>query len=467
MKKHGRVVDVVRMYIPVHSADDGTVAMTEQQIECYDNIDPEVQARHWCVVHSLTGDACMSLIEIFDRTYYHASEAVMTFEFGGQSFTLYSEFDPYVQASRYCKRHGISSRECEPLITYAEEQYYEYGSVIHTFDIRLPDNTVAPFTLYNKADPIAQADRFCTRTHVHVRECGELSVAASEVFTKAGHVLEIFNVQDPTVVNHSLTHTFTLYSNLDPAVQATHFCRNVNLTEENCDSLIDMSERAYFRAGDIIDNFTYTAVVVGSKKNVSFTLYNSVNPMVQIDRFFKKHSIPQADRSGLRDTINERFYEAAELLSSFNVSIEGVSGPVELHIYDNLDPLLQVRNFCTLNLILPATCEDFVAAAEAIYFDTRELGHFWLSVDAKDLRFNYFVGMTTAQQVERFCSVHDLSIEGCKAVSNIAEEQALEMLANEQKKRQHHLKEQQKLDEISTSMNQEAEDDVDREVIEL
>jgi hypothetical protein len=75
--------------------------------------------------------------------------------------------------------------------------------------------------------------------------------------------------------------------------------------------------------------------------------------------------------------------------------------------------------------------------------------------------------MTTAQQVERFCSVHDLSIEGCKAVSNIAEEQALEMLANEQKKRKHPLKEQEKLDEISTSMNQEAEDDVDKEVIEL
>ena len=425
----GRVIDVIRMFLPSDTpteSPEDEPGLTEKQMTCYDNLDPFIQAQHWCAMYAMSASACTALVDIFETTFFRAGDVISEIEFGDLPFTLRNDVDPIVQASRFCRRNQMSLTDCHALVDYCESTYYKYGIALSVYDVQSAgSDEMLSFTLHDRADPAAQVDRFCQRHKIP--DCEELKNVAEESFFEAGTVLGTLVVAADTSSNSSFV--VTLYSNLDPAVQAQRWCAEHKLTREGCDALIDSAEKVYFHAGEELSFFSYSYEGEGGERNVSFTLYNHLDPQLQLDRFFRRHPrvVPALDRPRVTAAMTEQFYAAGELLSSINVTIQGVADPVSLDIYDNLDPMLQTKNFCSAQSLSLAACEDLIAAAEEDYFGAAIITHFSFSLGENAYRFNY-LDRDMGEQVARFCRLHEatVSARSCEAATALLVEQQVE-----------------------------------------
>jgi hypothetical protein len=414
----GRLVDIVRMYMP--SGTDGGGALAEQQLECYDNLDPETQARSWCARLALSPAACLSLVDVFETTFFQAGEVLGEVVFADQPFVLRDQFDPFVQASRFCRRNRISLISCQPLVEYAEQKYYKFGSVVSVFDLRGGGDgeEVLSFTLYDRADPATQVARFCERNKFFPNCEDLLKSAAEKRFFEAGKVLQDLTVQTSSATNDSFV--FTLYSHLDPALQAERACAEHHLEGADCSALITTAEKEYFQAGAEIAYFTYQL----EAKNITFVLYNGVDPVLQLARFFRRHRrVPAVDRAALTAAMTEKFYETGSRLATLNVTVEGEDAAVSLPVFDNLDPSLQAGHFCAAHTLSAAACVDITAAAEEAFFGVAAVDLFEFALDDRRYHFHYFSNVDLIKQVERFCLLHELSASSCESTALLAGEQ--------------------------------------------
>ena len=411
-RKAGTIIDIVSLF--VHEGPDDTVE--EKQLACYDNLDPEIQARNWCEELSMS-EACEPVVEMFEATFFHAGEVIAKrIELEGVPFTLRENVDPLIQTSRFCRRNHMPMSLCLPLVEYAEVLYYNYGEVLYIFEVQHPGrDKIVEFTLYSDGDPLLQLNRFCSRHNIPY--CVEdLKEITEKKFYEMSALIETFQVGSPTMAGETLD--FRLFSNLDPEIQAKRFCIDYNIQEDDCDALITRAEQVYFGAGDVITSFVYQLNSV----NTSFVLYNHMDPTLQLKRFFKKNRVPTIDRERISEAMMNKFYEAGRHISSFNISIESNAEIVSFRLYDNLDPILQAKNFCLKHDLSETFCESLVAPAEEAYFGLPAgVGiPIKFRLQEKNYCFNYYeMDMILTKQIQRFCTMNSFSASTCEPIAQL------------------------------------------------
>lgn len=352
-------------------------------------------------------------------------------------FKLFNRQSPVAQAKRFCQQYDLNQETCQVLISRAEELFVERGGkllegspaetgrrvsqpssitsdapistgngrVLETISIIIEDGGETfevPFRIYDNATPHAQAKEFCHNFQLTEEYCAVLIQRAESVYAEklknpptanvdttvkgssvasklakilsekrrkqqpsepilpkeptaplsetVGHILDSI----PIVMdykNEKINVQFDVYDNADPQVQAKAFCEKYQLNEEYCRILIDRAESVFAKAStksplvndassssrtaEIMSNPRKTSKILTSfpiildlesgRKEIEFKIYDDVEPLKQIEEFCGEHNLQDGHCQAVRTRATELLKSEMHSNSNFESQHSGSS----------------------------------------------------------------------------------------------------------------------------------------------